>query len=179
RPFQTWLDGFGYSADEFFPVEYPGNGTGSGVGHDIWGPSSPYFDGSIMERDITLSGSTQSLPFYFSNAGGAGSQIDRKWAVPQDWTLGGAQTLVVYFYGAPDNTGQLYVQVNNGPKVTYTGQANAITMSNWTQWNVDLGFLGANMASVTQLNVGVQDGSGLIYLDDIRLYREAPEASGE
>ncbi|MCF7974937.1 MAG: discoidin domain-containing protein, partial [Phycisphaerae bacterium] len=46
RPFQTWLDGFGYSADEFFPVEYPGNGTGSGVGHDIWGPSSPYFDGS-------------------------------------------------------------------------------------------------------------------------------------
>ncbi|MCP4451706.1 MAG: discoidin domain-containing protein, partial [Planctomycetes bacterium] len=42
RPFQTWLDGFGYSADEFFPVTYPGNGTGSGIGHDIWSLASPY-----------------------------------------------------------------------------------------------------------------------------------------
>ncbi|MCP4455589.1 MAG: discoidin domain-containing protein, partial [Planctomycetes bacterium] len=41
RPFQAWLDGFGYSADEFFPVEYPGNGTGAGIGHDIWSLSSP------------------------------------------------------------------------------------------------------------------------------------------
>jgi hypothetical protein len=25
RPFQIWLDGFGYSADEFFPAGYGGN----------------------------------------------------------------------------------------------------------------------------------------------------------
>jgi hypothetical protein len=34
RPFQTWFDGYGYSADEFFPAAYAGNGTGAGIGHD-------------------------------------------------------------------------------------------------------------------------------------------------
>ncbi len=40
RPFQVWLDGYGYSADEFFPAGYNGNGTGAGVGHDIWSVAS-------------------------------------------------------------------------------------------------------------------------------------------
>ncbi|MCP4451655.1 MAG: discoidin domain-containing protein, partial [Planctomycetes bacterium] len=52
RPFQTWLDGFGYSADEFFPAGYGGNGTGVGIGHDIWSLSSPQYDGDIMEGTI-------------------------------------------------------------------------------------------------------------------------------
>jgi hypothetical protein len=179
RPFQTWLDGFGYSADDFFPIAYNGNGTGSGVGHDIWSPSSPHFDGSIMEQTVTISGSTQSLPFYFSNAGGAGSQIDRKWSVPQDWTVGGAQTLVVNFYGDPGNTGQLYVKVNNGSTVTYNGQASAMTTPYWTQWNINLTSLGVNLQSVTQLSFGVASGSGLVYIDDISLYKEAPTAASE
>ncbi|MCP4454339.1 MAG: discoidin domain-containing protein, partial [Planctomycetes bacterium] len=70
RPFQTWLDGFGYSSDEFFPTEYPGNGTGAGTGHDIWSLSSPQYDGDIMETTRTIAGSGQSMPFYYTNTGG-------------------------------------------------------------------------------------------------------------
>lgn len=88
RPFQTWLDGIGYSADEFFPVAYEGNGTGAAIGHDIWSPASPHFEGTIMETSITAPGSSQAMPFYYSNTGGAASQTERIFAEPQDWTIG-------------------------------------------------------------------------------------------
>jgi len=169
RPFQTWLDGFGYSADEFFSVGYGGNGTGAGVGHDIWSLSSSHFDGAIMEETIAIQGSSQSMPFYYSS-GGATPQTDRIWLAPQDWTKGGAQTLALYFYGAPENTGLLYVQVNNGTKVTYDGSADAMTTADWTQWNIDLASLGVNLQSVTQLSIGAQGGSGMVLIDDILLY---------
>ena len=65
RPFQTWLDGFGYSADEYFPVGSEGNGTGAGIGHDIWTITSPYFNGEIMELNTVHSGN-KSMPFYLS-----------------------------------------------------------------------------------------------------------------
>jgi len=175
RPFQTWLDGIGYSEDDFFPVAYGGNGSGSGVGHDIWTISSPHYEGSIMEETITISGSSQSMPLYYTNGG----VTDRKWTVPQNWAVGGAATMVLHFYGATQNTGQLYVQVNNGAKVTYNGSASAMTTPYWTQWNIDLASLGVNLQSVTQLSIGVQGGSGLVYIDDIRLYKDAPEAVGE
>ncbi|MCP4453172.1 MAG: hypothetical protein GY809_17055, partial [Planctomycetes bacterium] len=168
RPFQTWLDGFGYSSDEFFAIGYGGNGTGAGVGHDIWSLSSAHFDGSIMEENIAIEGSSQSLPLYYSNTG-VTPQMDRTWPAPQDWTKGGAQTLALYFYGAPDNTGQLFVQVNNGPKVTYDGSADAMATEAWTQWNIDLASLGINLQSVTQMSIGVQGGSGMVLIDDILL----------
>jgi hypothetical protein len=173
RPFQTWLDGYGYSADEFFPVEYPGNGTGSGVGHDIWSPSSPYFDGKLMEGTIVRSG-RWSLPFYYNNAGGTASQIDRKWSEPQDWTGHGIETLVLYVAGGPGNTGtSLYAKIN-GQKITCP-KANVLQSSLWTQWNIDLA--GLNVSSVSALSIGVDGaGAGVLYLDDFGLYRNTPEA---
>ena len=175
RPFQTWLDGFGYSEDDFFPAGYGGNGSGLGVGHDIWSVSSPYYNGSIMEQNITIAGSSQSMPLYYTNGG----ITDRKWAAPQNWAVGGAQTMVLHFFGDSGNTGQLYVQVNSGPKVNYEGPANAISTPYWTQWNIDLASLGTTLESVTQLSIGVQGGSGVVYIDDIRLYREPPSAASE
>ncbi|MCP4452063.1 MAG: discoidin domain-containing protein, partial [Planctomycetes bacterium] len=85
RPFQTWLDGFGYSADEFFPAGYEGNGTGSGVGHDIWSLSSPHYDGQIMESTVAKSG--KSMPLYFNNTNGlAVSETEVTFDSAQDWT---------------------------------------------------------------------------------------------
>ena len=81
-----------------------------------------------------------------------------------------AQTLVLYFYGGPENTGQLYVQANNGTKVNFNGSADAMTTEGWTQWNIDLASLGVNLQSVTQLSIGVQGGSGMVLIDDILLY---------
>ena len=177
RPFQAWLDGFGYSADEFFPAAYGGNGTGAGIGHDIWSLSSPYYDGDIMESAIVIAGSTQSLPFYFDNSGGAASQTDRTFATPQNWSAGGVTTLTVAVRGNPSlaAANQLYVKINNA-KVTYDGD---LSVPIWQQWQVDLTSLGINLSSVTTMSFGVDgSGSGMVLLDDILLHRTAPPVMG-
>jgi hypothetical protein len=174
RPFQTWVDGYGYSADEFFPVAYPGNGTGAGIGHDIWSPSSPNFNGQLMERSITLPGSKQSMPFYYTNTGGTASQTERQFTPAQDWTVGGAKILSLAFYGQVDNTGILYCRINN-VKLTYPGDAGDLAGEVWQIWNIDLATVNTNLQSITTMAIGV-DGSGAsgrILIDDIRLSKVA------
>ena len=174
RAFQTWLDGFGFSGDEFFPQGYEGNGTGSGVGHDIWGLNSPHYNGDIMETLISKDG-RQSMPLYYENAGAVASQTDRVWAAPQDWTANGIQTLVVYFYGDPNNTGGPVFAEINGQKVTYPDNAD-LTDASWHQWDIDLASLGTNLSAVTSMSIGVEGaGSGMILVDAVRLYRTAPQ----
>ncbi|MCP4454608.1 MAG: LamG domain-containing protein [Planctomycetes bacterium] len=176
RPFQAWLDGFGYSADEFFPVEYPGNGTGAGIGHDIWSLSSPHYDGDIMETSNTIAGSGQSMPFYYTNTGGVASQTERTFTVAQDWTVGDVKTLSLPFFGASGNTGQLYVKIN-GTKVPYDMAAEDIALAAWQAWNIDLASLGINLQNITEFVIGV-DGSGasgMVLIDDITLHAQAGE----
>ena len=173
RPFQTWLDGFGYSADDFFPVGFGGNGTGAGIGHDIWGLSSPHFDGDLMETGMVYSGS-QSMPVYYD---GAGSQVD----LPLDgenWTLHGLQTLSIAFHGITGNTGELYVKINN-VKIAYDRDPADIANSSWILWQIDLSSV-SGLDNVTMLSIGV-DGAGaagVLYVDDIKLYAQALESTG-
>ena len=167
RPFQAWLDGFGYSADEFFPNGYGGNGTGAGIGHDIWSLSSPYYNGDIMETTIVYGGS-QSMPFYYSNTGGVASETQRTFDAPQDWTVGGVQSLSLMFYGSAGNTGQLYMKINS----TRINAALDISQEGWQAWIIDLSTVGGNLQNVTSLAIGV-DGAGatgMLYIDELRLY---------
>ncbi|MCF7973877.1 MAG: discoidin domain-containing protein [Phycisphaerae bacterium] len=179
RPFQTWLDGFGYSADEFFPVTYPGNGTGAGIGHDIWSPGSPYFDGSIMETASTIPGSRQSMPFYYANTGGVASETQRTFTVPQNWTVGGAVTLSIPFLGQTDNTGTLYIKIN-GVKVTYPDAAADIASGTWQTWKIDLASVNTDIQNITKLAIGVEGSgaAGMLLIDDIRLYPKASDGGG-
>ena len=174
RPFQVWLDGFGYSADEFFPSAYGGNGTGAGIGHDIWSLASPYYNGDLMETSNTLPGSGKAMPFYYSNSGGTASETQRKFAVPQDWTVGGATILSIPFSGAAGNTGTLYAKIN-GTKVTYPRDAANLALGGWMAFNIDLS--GMNVQSVTELAIGVDgsNASGVLLIDDITLHAEAGE----
>ena len=174
RPFQTWLDGFGYSEDEFFPVGYEGNGTGSGVGHDIWSLSSPYYNGDIMETTYTLPGSSQSMPIYYTNVGSVASQTERTFAEPQDWTVGGAKTLSIAFRGNIGNAGSLYVKIND-TKLTYPHADSNLAWGAWQAWNIDLSSM--DVQNVTKLQIGVEGMGveGLLYVDDIRLYPTAGE----
>jgi hypothetical protein len=152
--YTTWLDGY----------ENPANGSQVG-----------YLTPPLIET-VTVHGGDQSMPLLYSNTGGATySEGARTFAVPQDWTEYGIQTLVLYFHGTPGNTGQLYVKVN-GVKVPYPGDPADIARLLWTQWSIDLASLGVNLQSVTTLAVGI-DGNGAggtLYVDDIRLYRSAP-----
>jgi len=154
RIFYTWTDGF----------DQPTNG--SVVGYD--GPP-------FCEQTIVHSG-RQSMPLFYDNTGTAAySEAERTFAVGQDWTKAGIQTLVLYFHGTEGNAGQLYVKVN-GSKVVYGGDAADIAKVEWMQWNIDLAPLGAGLQNVTKPSIGI-DGigaSGKLYVDDIRLYRLAP-----
>ena len=171
RPFQAWLDGFGYSADEYFPVEYPGNGTGAGIGHDIWSLTSPHYNGDIMETGSTLPDSGQSMPFYYTNSGGVSSETQRKFSVAQDWTVGGAITLSIPFRGQAGNTGTLYAKIN-GTKVVYAGN---LAVNGWLAFNIDL--TGLDVQSVTELAIGVDgsSASGMLLIDDVTLRSVAGE----
>ncbi len=176
RPFQAWLDGFGYSADEFFAVGYPGNETGAGIGHDIWTLTSPHYDGDIMETGSAANGSGQSMPFYFTNSGGAASQTDRTFAPAQDWTLGGAKTLSIAVRGALNlaATDKLYAKIND-TKVMYDGD---LTVPIWKQWHIELASLDIDLSHVTTFSFGVEgSGSGMVLLDDILLHQTAPPIS--
>ncbi len=167
RPFQAWLDGFGYSADEFFPQAYPGNGTGSGTGHDIWSLASPHYDGDIMEQTIAVSG--QSMPIYYDNASGS-SHVDRTFAPAQNWTTNGVKTLGLSFYGDVSNSGQLYLEIN-GTKVTYDLDPDALKQAEWHFWAIDLASVGTNLQSVASMSIGVDgSGTGMLYVDNIALY---------
>ena len=170
RPFQTWDDGFGYSADEFFPVAYGGNGTGSGVGHDIWSGGSAHYNGDIMEGMIAKSG--QSMPLYYNNTGGSGmSETKRTFDRSQDWTAHGIQSLSLSFRGEVGNSGQLYIKINE-TKVVYSGIPNAIEKTAWLSMIVDLSSVSTNLNAVTSLTIGVEGAGaqGVVYIDDIKLY---------
>ncbi len=174
RPFQTWLDGFGYSADEFFPAGYEGNGTGSGVGHDIWSLSSPHYDGDIMEDGVARSG--KSMPLYFTNTNGLSvSETQRTLDPGQDWTVNGIQSLSLNIYGDPDNSGQLYLKINN-TRIDYAGLSDGLQRQQWIPWNIDLSDL-PGLQNVTSLAIGIEGAgaTGMIYVDDIRLYALTPD----
>ncbi|UCD49112.1 MAG: discoidin domain-containing protein [Phycisphaerales bacterium] len=151
RIYDTWLDGWV-------------NETGSTVGH---------LEAPFAETVIVRSGS-QSMPLFYDNAGVATAEAE--FDLAQDWTASGIQSLSLYFRGAADNTGQLYVKIN-GTKVTYDGTDEDITASMWQPWNIDLAAVGGNLANVTELVVGIEGAgaTGVVYIDDIRLYPLAPE----
>jgi hypothetical protein len=167
RIFFTWTDGFGFSeAPKCGVTAASGNGTGSTVGN-----AAPPF----AEQTFVHTGK-QSMPMAYDNSAAANSEATRTFSVAQDWTRGGAKTLVLYFRGAADNAAaQLYVKVN-GTKVDYAGSTSALTLPVWKQWNIDLAQFGAStLKAVKTLTIGVSgSGKGIVYVDDILLYRVAP-----
>ena len=78
RLFQTWIDGLGFSPDDFFPKGGEGNGSGALVGYDP-------LAGDIVETVRVNSGS-QSMPMFYDNSTASYSEAQRTFAEPQDWT---------------------------------------------------------------------------------------------
>ncbi len=153
RIYETWIDGWE-------------NGTGSTVGH---------LDAPFAERAI-VNGGSQSMPLFYDNSGVAVAEAVRTFDVPQDWTANGIRSLSLYFRGVQGNDGRLYLKIN-GTEVAYSGDAADIDKSQWQPWNIDLSGVGADVSRVTELTVGIEGAgaAGVIYIDDLRLYPEAPE----
>jgi len=176
RPFQTWIDGWGYTEPA---PGHPGNHTGATVGHDIWTPGGPHYQGDLMEKSIVRSGN-QSMPVYYDNtASPYRSEAQRLWASPQNWTAHGADTVTLHFHGDMANElNPLYLAIEDaagGSAVKQHPDPNAVRATGWTEWSVSWDELpGVDMTRVTMLAVGVGSrtssqnrGTGVIYLDDV------------
>ncbi|MBN2181936.1 MAG: discoidin domain-containing protein [Sedimentisphaerales bacterium] len=146
------------------------------------GSTMGYVSGSSLERNITHNDGKQSVPLIYNNSVARTSKVTvdpGELTIGRDWTAGSAQTLVIQIYGDLANnpaTDQLFVSVN-GKKKVYEGN---ISWPIWEQWEIDLASLGINLGNVNDLTIGIEgSGSGMIYLDDIALYRVAPAAPSE
>ncbi|MCH7557274.1 MAG: discoidin domain-containing protein [Planctomycetes bacterium] len=155
----TWVDGYGV----------PTNGA-------LAGNADPPF-----AETTTVHGGEQSMPLFYEN-NFKYSEAERTLSPPQDWTKNGVKALLISFYGDPDNTvEQMYVKLN-GSKVVYDGDPADIKQGSWNRWSIDLASFGVDLTNVTTLAIGFGDetnltpgGSGVVYFDDIRLYRLVPE----
>jgi hypothetical protein len=159
--FSTWIDGYGTGLN------------GSMVGY----AQAPFTEQKIVH------GGKQSMPFDYNNAiAPYYSEAEREWATVQNWTGVGVDTLQLFVRGnAANGLGALYVAVEDSTgkvAVAVHPDASVVRMgTSWTQWNVPLSSLaGVNLGKVKKLYLGVgdrdhpvPDGSGRIYLDDIRL----------
>jgi hypothetical protein len=159
--FGAWADGFGTTTN------------GALVGNT----APPY-----AERTVVHSGA-QAMPLYYTNTGAAvQSETQRVWAVPQDWTINGFNSLKLFVHGSPANVaGQLYVIVADGAggsaKVTNADSA-VFTADEWKEWAIsssEIAAAGVNVAAVTKLVIGVADlpgqpeANGVLGIDDIRV----------
>jgi hypothetical protein len=182
RVFEVWVDGIGFSLPE---PGNPGNGTGAAVGHDVWDPDSPHYNGSIMETGIVYAGA-QAMPLNYNNEPSPYySEAQCTWSVAQNWTAGGVDTLVLHVSGGSANAPeQLYVILEDSAgashAVVYPDDA-AVTTRSWTTWRIPLstfGDAGVNLAAVRMLAIGLGDrqatapgGAGTLFVDGIWLTR--------
>jgi len=152
--YMTWLDGF----------ENPANG--SQVGYLM----PPYTE------NTTVHGGGKAMPFLYSNTGSATfSETERSLVSALDWASHGVNTLVLWFHGTADNTGQLYLKIN-GTRIDYDGDPGNIALEAWQSWSIDLSTLSADLQTISTLAIGVDDtgATGKLYFDDIRLEAAAP-----
>ena len=146
--YETWIDGWT-------------NENGSTVG---------YLSDPFAETTIVHSGA-QSMPLFYDNSDF--STAEAELSLAQDWTVNDIKSLSLHFYGDPDNTGQLYLKINDAT-VSYDGD---ITTAAWRPWNIDLSTVGGNLSNVSTLTIGVEGAgaTGVVYIDDVRLYPRTPE----
>jgi hypothetical protein len=159
RIFLSWMDGFDNPTV-----------NGSVVG---------YADPPFTEQHI-VHGGRQSMPFSYNNGVGI-SEATLTLTDLRDWTQDGVGMLTIWFIGAADNAAvPMYVALNDSAVVTYDNAA-AAQLQTWTEWRIDLqefNAQGVNLTNVDSISLGFGDkanpqpgGSGLVFFDDIRLYR--------
>ena len=92
-----------------------------------------------------------------------------------DMTTGGAAALSLWVSGDPDNvTDQMSLTITDADGQTatmpYDSDAIDLTSTDWQEWNIDLRVLGAaDISNVDSIALNIA-GSGVVSVDDIRLY---------
>ena len=157
--FSTWIDGYGTTTN------------GSMAGH-----ADPPF-----AETTSVHGGGQSMPLYYDNNF---KYSEATMTLTQrNWTEEGVGELSLWFRGNASNAAERMHIALNGSAVVYHDNPNAAQIATWTQWRIDLqefAAQGVNLANVNTITIGFGDknnlqagGSGMVFFDDIRLYRLA------
>lgn len=179
RIFFTWLDGLGHNGSEDCGVaSYDGNLTGSAVGN-----AEP----SFAETAVVIAGQSMPLAYDNSVAPFYSEATSDDFALPANWTKGGAEVLslsVRGIAGSDDNPGNdpepLYVVVSDSAgqtkRVEHADLDIALT-GDWVEWQIPFAELsGLNLASIKQVTIGLGNpenpqagGTGVLYIDEIKV----------
>jgi len=166
--FSTWIDGYGVET----------NGSTAGY------PEPDFLAGEHYVETTIVHGGSQSMPLFYEN-NFKYSEATMTLVSGRDWTRRGVGVLTLRFYGDSSNAAERMYVALNGSAVVYHDNPNAAQIATWTEWRIDLqdfAAQGVNLANVNTITIGFGDknnlqagGSGVVYFDDIRLYRPAPE----
>jgi hypothetical protein len=162
RIYLTWVDGFD-------------NPTSNG---SIVGYANPPF----AERTVVHSGS-QSMPYAYDNTVGK-SEATLTLTDTRDWTQNGVGRLVIWYIGNSANDPETMYVILDGTAGVDNPDANAAQAQEWTEWAIDLltfADQGINLGNINTITLGfgnrtnpVVGGTGMVFFDDIRLYRPIP-----
>jgi len=164
--FSTWIDGYGVET----------NGSTAGYPEPDFLAGEHYVDTTIVH------GGTQSMPFFYDN-NLKFSEAAMTLSSQRDWTIRGVGVLSLWFYGDTSNAAERMFVALNGSATVYHDDPDAALINEWTEWTIDLqefAAQGVNLANVNTISIGFGDknnlqagGSGMVFFDDIRLYRPA------
>ncbi|MHC4536394.1 MAG: GLUG motif-containing protein [Planctomycetota bacterium] len=170
--------------------DIPGGGPHSNRIYIVWLPAGyddpvgfPLVHLPLYEKTIVHSGN-RSIAFFYDNAIG-NFEATKTLTYTRDWTIEGVGVLSLWFYGAPNNAAEpMYVALNNSA-VVYHDNPDAVLIDDWTEWRIDLQEFadhGVDLTNINTISIGfgnrtnpVSGGSGIMYFDDIRLYRPDTE----
>ena len=164
--FSTWIDGYGTTT----------NGSTAGY------PEPDFLAGEHYIETTIVHGGAQSMPLFYDNNF---KYSEATMTLTQrNWTEESVGVLSLWFYGDASNAAErMYVSLN-GSAVVYHDNPNAAQIEAWTEWTINLQKFtaqGVNLANVNTIAIGFGDknnlqagSSGMVFFDDIRLYRPVP-----
>ncbi|MHC4644646.1 MAG: LamG domain-containing protein [Planctomycetota bacterium] len=171
--YDTWDDGFNNGTGAQINLEYGAAGTvhsGTQAMKVGYNNGLPWANHSEIDANTT-------------------GPVPGNLSIGTDWTIFGLKALGLFFYGdaTNDDTEQMYLVLedglNNGHIAKYADNGESmgdIKIAEWQQWNIDLqdfNDAGVDIEDISKIRIGFGDrenpvsgGSGVVFLDDIRLY---------
>lgn len=159
----AWIDGFGTA----------NNGSTAGYANPDFAAGGHYVETS------TVHGGAQSMPLFYDN-NLKYSEVTLTLVYPRNWTEQGVGVLSLWIRGGSSNAAERIYVALDGVAV-YHDDPTAVLATGWTEWQIPLSEFadkGANLAAVNTISIGLGDknnvaagGTGVLYVDDIRLYR--------
>ena len=163
----TWIDGY----------DNPLNGSSAGY------PSPDFVVGEHYLESMTVRSGLWSMPVFYDNSTAPISEVTRSFdSTDRNWTRDDVVKLTLFYRGDPNNVAEpMYLVAGN--VVVTNDDPDAALATDWVRWDIPLQSLadqGVNLANVGSMSLGFGNknnptaggGSGHVFFDDIRLYRE-------